>query len=117
MILLGIKPISVNEAYKGRRFSTSKLLKFKKDIFKILPKIDVPEGKLEVKYVFGVSSKGSDGDNLVKAFQDCLSEAYRFNDNKIYKWNFEKVDVKKGEEFIEFEILSYPQIEKLQEII
>ena len=67
----------------------------------LLPKISVPDGKLSVFYRFGVASRASDGDNLIKAFQDCLSAQYGFNDNKIYKWSIEKVLVKKGEEFTE----------------
>ena len=102
---IDIKPISINEAYRGRRFATSKLKDFKKDIFRLLPKLELRTfKKLSVKYTFGVSSKGSDGDNLIKAFQDCLAEAYGFNDNKIYKWEIQKVDVKKGKEYIEFEV-------------
>lgn len=102
-----IKPLSVNKAYRGRRFATNELKKYKTDLFRLLPKMVSPQGKLKVKYVFGLSSKGSDGDNLIKAFQDCLAEAYEFNDNKIYKWEVEKVDVKKGEEYIDFEISKY----------
>ncbi len=64
----------------------------------------VPEGKLAVRYIFGVSSKASDGDNLIKAFQDVIAEAYGFNDKWIYEWHVTKVDVPKGSEYVEFEI-------------
>lgn len=103
---INIKPLSVNQSYKGRHFPTAKLLKYKNELHWELPRnIGIPkEGKLKVKYIFGVSSKKSDGDNLIKSFQDCLSEVYGFNDNQIYKWEVEKVDVKKGAEFIDFEI-------------
>lgn len=100
---LDIKAISLNQAYRGRRFATSELKKFKEDIFLLLPKCSINiKGKLEVSYIFGISSRGSDGDNLIKAFQDCLAQAYGFNDNIIYKWKVEKVIVSKGEEYIEF---------------
>ncbi len=101
---LNVKPVSVNEAYTGRRFSTPKLKRYKDDLFKILPKMKVEKGKLSVKYTFGLSSKGSDVDNCIKALQDILAEAYGFNDNQIYKMEVEKVDVLKGGEFIEFDI-------------
>ena len=84
MECIKIKAISVNEAYSGRRFATPKLRDFKKALGYLLPKINVPRGKLSVWYEFGVSSKGSDVDNLVKATTDCLAEQYGFNDNKIY---------------------------------
>ena len=99
-----IKGISVNEAYRGRRFATPELKAFKDVLSFLLPRRKVPKGKLEVWYEFGVSSKRSDGDNLQKAIQDGLATQYGFNDNQIYKWHGEKVDVKKGEEYISFEI-------------
>jgi Holliday junction resolvase RusA-like endonuclease len=72
-----------------------------------LPKIDVPPGPLAVTYIFGVSSKNADGDNLIKAFQDCLAERYAFNDCQIYLWEIEKQIVAKGHEFIAFELRPY----------
>lgn len=104
MAIIHAKPLSVNKAYRGRRFATKDLQEYKKEIMWQLPKIIIPKGKLQVEYTFGCSSKGSDGDNLVKAFQDCLAEFYGFNDNKIYRWIVEKIDIKKGEEFIKWEI-------------
>lgn len=73
----------------------------------LLPKIVVPEGKLELWYIFGFSSKNSDVDNCVKIFQDCIAEAYGFNDKAIHRFIAEKVDVPKGQEFIGFSIKSY----------
>ena len=43
-----------------------------------------------------MSSKNSDGDNLIKAFQDALAEQYGFNDRDIYRWEVEKRIVAKG---------------------
>lgn len=104
-----IKPLSINQAYRGRRFATSELKAYKNLIFLLLRgnPLKIHKGKLSVKYIFGCSSKGSDGDNLIKAFQDCLAEFYGFNDNKIYKWEVEKKDVKKGQEYISFDIKKY----------
>jgi Holliday junction resolvase RusA-like endonuclease len=107
MELIKAKPLSLNKAYRGRRFTTKDLKDYQKEVGYQLPKLKIPQGKLEVSYIFGCSSKGSDGDNLIKAFQDCLAEHYGFNDNKIYKWTVEKADIKKGEEFIKFEIKTY----------
>jgi hypothetical protein len=36
-------------------------------------------------YESGVSSKASDGDNLIKSFQDTICEKYGFNDRDIYR--------------------------------
>lgn len=104
MKYLNIKPLSINEAYRGRRFATPELAQYKKDLARILPKIKVLEGKLSVTYVFGLSSKQADVDNCIKAFQDILSEQYGFNDKRIYELHVKKVDVKKGKEYVGFEI-------------
>lgn len=71
----------------------------------LLPYAEVPKGAIRARYIFGVS-RASDIDNLVKAFQDALAEKYGFNDNRIYFLEVQKVVVKKGEEFIDFELKS-----------
>lgn len=118
MQIIKIKALSVNEAYRGRRFSTQKLKDYKELLGYLLPKINVPDGKLSVSYIFGVSSKCGDGDNLVKAFQDSVAEQYGFNDRIIYEWYIRKEDVKKGDEYIGFEIKEYaPDTKKTKRTI
>jgi len=51
------------------------------------------------------ASKASDGDNLIKSFQDSLCEKYGFNDRGIYHSDVEKVIVPKSEEYAVFEII------------
>ena len=99
-----IKPLSVNRSYQGRRFATPELKAYKQELMYLLPKLKVPKGKLAVEYVFGVS-KASDVDNLIKATQDILCEAYGFNDRDIYEILAVKEIAKKGKEYIKFEIL------------
>ena len=101
---LQIAPMSQNKAWQGRRFLTKEAKSYIEQVLWMLPAMKVPEGKLALKLVFYVSSKASDADNLVKCFQDCLQKKYIFDDKRIYKLDIEKVDVKKGEEAIEFEI-------------
>lgn len=110
MVRLDIKPLSLNNAYRGRRFATPVLAKYKNDILRMLPKMDVPDGKLSVWYEFGVSSRASDADNLIKCVTDVLSESYDFNDKHIYHFDVTKVDVPKGKEYISFKILPYDQL-------
>ena len=107
-----IKALSVNDAWRGRRFKTPEYTAYERDLGLLLPKIDIPKGKLQVKYIFGLSSRGSDYDNCIKQFQDTLSKKYDFNDNRIYRVIIEKVDVKKGEEYIDFEIYEMPPLPK-----
>ena len=43
-------------------------------------------------------------DNPIKPFTDCLQKKYGFNDNRIIEAHIKKVKVKKGEEYIKFEL-------------
>lgn len=104
---INIKPISINQAFQGKRFKTNKYKRYERDVLFMLPSLKVPEGKLEINIRFGLSSKNADIDNPVKCFVDCLQKKYKFNDRHIYKMSLEKVDVKKGSEFIEFDITPY----------
>ncbi|ABV74330.1 hypothetical protein BA3_0045 [Thalassomonas phage BA3] len=107
MIKLNIKPLSINCAFQGKRFKTKKYKQYEQECLLLLPrKVEIPEGKLKVSLFFGFSSKLADADNPVKCFIDILQKKYGFNDNKIYEYSISKVDVKKGEEFIEFKIES-----------
>lgn len=101
---INIKPLSVNEAYRGRRFKTSKYKAYKKELLWLLPNLDIPDCELFLKMKVGFSSKASDLDNVIKNFLDVLQAKYGFNDNKIYKIEIEKDIVKKGEEYISFSI-------------
>lgn len=104
MVRIKIKPLSVNDVWQGRRFKTYAYKKYEKDLFKVLPHIDIPKGKLKLKITWGFSSKASDIDNPTKPLQDILQKVYSFNDKMIYKLEIDKVDVKKGEEYLEFEL-------------
>ncbi len=104
-----IKPLTVNRAWNGRKYKTDEYKSYERELDFLLPKIDVPEGKLQAHYIFGLSNKNNDYDNCIKQFQDIISKKYDFNDNRIYKAVIEKFDVKKGEEYIEFEIKEYEE--------
>jgi len=99
---INIKPLSVNQVWQGKRFKTPKYKAYEKELLLKLKPMEVPEGKLLLNITFGLSSKNADWDNPIKPFQDVLQIKYGFNDRRVYKGVIEKVDVKKGEEFIEF---------------
>jgi Holliday junction resolvase RusA-like endonuclease len=107
MIRVAIKPLSVNEAYKGRHFPTVKLTAYKETLSYLLPKMAIPAGRLSVSYIFGLSSKSADADNCVKAFTDALCRRYGFDDRMIFRFEVEKRIVPKGKEFAEFEIKTF----------
>tara|TARA_R110000772_G_scaffold29709_1_gene74116 strand:- start:445 stop:774 length:330 start_codon:yes stop_codon:yes gene_type:complete len=101
---INIKPLSVNECFQGRRFKNIKYKKYEKELIFMLPKLQIPAGKLEITIIFGFSSSASDWDNPIKPFQDILQKRYGFNDSRVYKATVIKEIVKKGQEFIEFDI-------------
>lgn len=104
MTLVKIKPLSVNEAWKGRRFRSDAYKKYQSDLLYLLPKIVIPEPPYVLHITFGFSSASSDNDNPVKPFQDVLQKKYKFNDKLVHRLIVDRSQVKKGEEFIEFEI-------------
>jgi Holliday junction resolvase RusA-like endonuclease len=106
MYKVAIKPLSINQAYRGRRFLTNEYKAYKKAVACQLLARKIPD-KIELHIEFGFSSSGSDVDNCVKPFQDILSTYYGFNDNRIYKLIVEKKHVKKGQEYILWNIETY----------
>lgn len=101
---LNIKPLSVNQAWKGKRFKTDDYKRYEYLCLMMLRPFKVPTGQLKLELNFGFSSKASDLDNPVKCFQDILSKKYDFDDKRIYEIAAKKVDVKKGSEFIEWNL-------------
>lgn len=106
MITIPIKALSVNDAWTGRRFKSPKYKKYEADVCFMLPNIEVPAAPLKIKIEVGFSSKGSDLDNCLKEFIDCLSKKYHFNDNQINELHAYKKIVEKGKEYISFNIAS-----------
>jgi len=108
VIHLDIKPLSVNQAWQGRRFKTPAYKQYARSLGLILPKnLLIPEGDLSIRLRFGFSNKQSDWDNPIKAFQDVVCTYYGINDNRIYMALVEKVLTKKGREFVQFEFYKY----------
>jgi len=103
-MIVKIKPLSINECWKGRRFRTDKYKQYERELLYLLPALKVPKGKLEIYFKWGFSSKLADWDNPIKAFQDILQVRYNFNDRDVFKATVEKEIVKKGCEFVEFKI-------------
>lgn len=101
---LNIKPLSVNQAWQGKRFKTDNYKRYEYLCLMMLGPFNVPSGKLKLDLLFGLSSKACDTDNPVKCFQDILSKKYTFDDKRIYELSVKKVDVKKGQEFIEWNL-------------
>lgn len=99
-IKLKIKPLSVNEAWKGRRFKTDAYRSYQRTVLFMLPKMNFPPPPLMIEYHFGFSNMASDIDNPVKLMTDILQKKYRFNDKDIMEMRLKKVKTQKGHEFI-----------------
>lgn len=97
--------MSVNEAWRGgRRYRTKEYLAYEEALMYLLPCAKIPKGRLAIKFVFGLSNVRNDIDNSIKPFVDILQKRYDFNDNRIYKLDVKKEIVKKGDEFVDFDI-------------
>jgi Holliday junction resolvase RusA-like endonuclease len=107
MIEILIKPLSVNEAFKGKRYKTDKYDKFIRNMLFLLPTITLPQAPYSINIILGYSSKASDIDNGLKSLLDCLVKKYGFDDREIYQMNVKKEIVPKTKEFIKFELTHY----------
>ncbi len=104
-VKINMKPMSVNGAWKGRRFKSDEYIAYTESCMSILPDLTLPEPPYRINFVFGVSNPSSDWDNPVKPIQDILQARYKFNDKDIYEANVKKVIVPKREEFFQFELI------------
>ena len=103
-INLDIKPLSVNDAWQGRRFKTPKYKNYEKNCLLLLPKMDVPKGKLQLEIIVRFSNASSDIDNIIKPIVDIMQKKYPFNDKHIYRLIIDKEIVEKGKEGFEITI-------------
>lgn len=122
MFTFPLKPISVNESYKGKRYRTPehKLFKDKSAIlFRNIKGLPDVQGKKEffVIYKFYIS-KMMDIDNGIKGFQDALCDALNTDDRYISGAYVRKIGVKKGNEKIEFDIFlnEYDQLQAIYDL-
>lgn len=105
MIKLQIKPLSINEAYRGKRYRTPKYDTYIRQMMFALPdRLTIPQSNIKIFIEFGYSSHASDIDNGLKCFIDCLQKKYGFNDKLITELNVRKIKVEKSKEHIIFEI-------------
>lgn len=113
MTRIELKALSVNEAWRGRRFKTDAYKKYEQNLTLMLPKnIVIPEPPFVINLKFGFSSAASDWDNCIKTTQDILAKKYKFNDKLIRKGIVETEIVPKGKEYLEFKIETLKKIEK-----
>jgi Holliday junction resolvase RusA-like endonuclease len=103
-IIVDIKPLSVNQVWRGRRCKTKLYEKYERDLALLLPTLVVPDGRLSLVIEVGFSNTSADIDNPVKPFLDILQKKYDFDDKQIYQLSIIKKIVKKGCEYIAFTV-------------
>lgn len=104
LVRINLKPLSANNAFRGRRYKTPEYKAYEKAMLLVLPKLTIPEGPLKITFIFGLSSRNADGDNCIKQAQDIIAKKYGFNDSRIDHWIVHKVYTGKGREYLSFEI-------------
>lgn len=118
MTRIDIKPLSVNEAWQGKRYKTNKYRAYENSLLWLLPNnLNISPPPYKIQFRFGFSCSLSDWDNPVKPTQDILAKKYNFNDKLIRKAVVEVEIVERGKEFVEFEITSINEDEQRQKQI
>lgn len=95
-VTIRVKPLSVNDAWQGKRFKTKVYLAYEKLLMYSMPRIQVPPPPLRIEFTFGFSNKGSDWDNPIKPLQDILQKKYGFDDKDVFEATVRKVIVRQG---------------------
>jgi Holliday junction resolvase RusA-like endonuclease len=99
-----IKPLSVNKAWQGKRYKSKYYSIYEKELFYKLESFRIPNVKIGITFIVGYSNVLSDIDNFLKPFIDVMQKKYDINDKNIYELNIKKEIVKKGCEFVDFQI-------------
>lgn len=85
---LKVSPLSVNQAWRGRRFKTQEYKLFEVDVCNVLPlNKDKPlEGELIVEYIYHIHNYGNtDTGNLEKTLSDMLVKRKYIKDDRYIK--------------------------------
>ena len=99
-----LKPLSVNNAWQWRRFSTPEKKIYEAKLLKALEGTYLEGWPPYCIYFWLYISKMQDYDNSLKVSQDILCKFYGINDRDIYRAVIEKIPTKRGEEYFAFEI-------------
>ena len=110
MYKIDIKPLSVNQAWQGKRFKAPAYKTYERDLLLLLPAIKLPEPPYQIEMEFGFSNVQSDWDNPIKPLQDILQKKYSFNDKDVFRAVVEKRKVSKGNDYLKFKISTYGEL-------
>lgn len=98
-----MKPLSVNQAWRGRKYKTKEYTLYEKKVLELLQDIHLEaSNKMFLQIDVYYSNKSSDIDNCIKPFIDILQKKYNFDDKFIYRLLINKHIAPKGQEKISF---------------
>lgn len=106
-IFYKIKPLSVNQAWQGKRFKSKAYKAYEAELLYKLPRKQLPKPPYSIYFEFGFSNEASDLDNPIKILQDILQKKYGFNDKDIIEAYIRKTRVKKGEEYFKVRLENF----------
>ena len=110
MYHIPIKPLTQNQAWKGRRYKSAAYKQYEKDVNLYLntlqlPKV-IPKEPFHLYLEFG-TTKGQDCSNSIKLFEDILCKHLGVNDNCVMSIFARKIVTKKTDRFIRFNIFEH----------
>lgn len=109
---LATTPLSVNAAWRGRRFKTDEYLWYEREINKLVklnPPAEPIEGLIEIHFTFHLKHhKTTDYDNLLKPLQDVLQKCgVIIEDRFIYEARISKRPPTEDGDLIEVSIVPF----------
>lgn len=105
MISTKIKPLSINQAFQGRRFKTKLYKSYEEELLYRLPNLNLPDKTpLKLELEVGFSNNASDLSNILKPFEDILCKKYGIDDKWNYRIVLDKKIVPKGDDYISFNL-------------
>lgn len=103
-IILKTKPLSVNAAWKGRRYKTDLYKAYETELLYLLKRKEKIGGWVEVKYTFHINTfKKSDVGNFEKPLSDILVKAGIIDDDRFIK-QITLIKEQSDKDYIEIEI-------------
>ena len=115
--IIKLHPLSVNEAWSGKRFKSVSYMKYSDAVTLSLKTIKIPASPYEISFLFGFHNMQSDYDNGIKSFQDLVFKKYKISDAHIHMGTSMKVKVLTTEdEFVAFRLDTLTE-ERKQEYI
>ena len=105
MYHIRIKPISTNQAWRGRRFKTALYEAYETELYYLLPKLIFPKTNIRLSFEFGLP-KAQDIDSPLKQTIDVMCKKYSFDDRHIEELHVWKKVVNRGREYIQFDVSS-----------